>query len=138
MRTECAELEPHLHDFVEGWLAESERARVEAHLRECPDCQRKVVGWVRISDALRDLPRLPAPRGRRIAVSLPPTLALREMAALWLVLCVPSAWLVSRWFAQGYLSQLGNYWPYSEFAVFSEQILNLALSLWKHLQGVLG
>ena len=43
-----------------GALDPGEQARVEAHLRECPECTARAGPWRRLGDGLRDLPT-PAP-----------------------------------------------------------------------------
>jgi anti-sigma factor RsiW len=45
MRHDCERLEPALHEWLEGWLDESARAEVEAHLRACPACRAKLEAW---------------------------------------------------------------------------------------------
>jgi len=64
MRHDCERLEPALHEWLEGWLDESARAEVEAHLRACPACHAKLGAWRAVGRALRELPYLPAPAAR--------------------------------------------------------------------------
>lgn len=90
MKNECEHWEPRLHEWLEGWLAESERAAVEAHLRSCPACYAKVAGWQAVGRALRELPPVAAPARRLPHAAPEPRGALR----LALALCLPTALLV--------------------------------------------
>ncbi len=139
MRPECVQLEQHLHDYIEGWLAESERSEVEQHLRACPECQRKVVGWVRIGDALRNLPTLPAPSARKMALPSYPVLPVRWMVGLSFALSVPSAFVLKRLLALGALERLETFTPYPALSMLSQKVMSLAQSLWQQIQqGVIG
>ncbi|BCW95973.1 MAG: hypothetical protein KatS3mg018_1455 [Fimbriimonadales bacterium] len=90
MKNECEHWEPLLHEWLEDWLAESEHAAVEAHLKACPACCAKVAGWQAVGRALRELPRVAAPARRSPHTAPEPRGALR----LALALCLPTALLV--------------------------------------------
>ncbi len=90
MRRGCEHWEPLLHEWLEGWLAESERAAVLAHLKACPACAAKVAGWQAVGRALRELPPVAAPAPRMPESVAEPRGALR----LALALCLPTALLV--------------------------------------------
>lgn len=91
MRRECEQLEPALHDWLEGWLADSEREAVEAHLRACPACHAKLEGWRAVGRMLKHLPQLPTSAVPAPAAMIEPRGVLR----LALALCVPTAALMA-------------------------------------------
>ena len=49
----CAEVMTALSDFVAGDLPASVAAQIEAHVAECPQCQRFGGGFARLLDAMR-------------------------------------------------------------------------------------
>ena len=52
----CQELVELVTDYLEGILHEPERARLEAHLGECPYCLEYIAQMRRTIDALGELP----------------------------------------------------------------------------------
>jgi hypothetical protein len=49
--------------FEQASLSEDERARLQAHLRECEHCSRLNDQWVAVESVLRSTPSVPAPQG---------------------------------------------------------------------------
>ncbi len=59
----CQNIQPDLSAYVDGELAPSRRAEIEAHVASCPDCQRELAGLRALAAGVGALPRLqPAPR----------------------------------------------------------------------------
>ncbi|UOR07687.1 HEAT repeat domain-containing protein [Hymenobacter aerilatus] len=63
---ECTALEPLLADYAAQALPPADRARVAAHLLQCPNCQARVAQYATLLDAFEDQP-----------LAMPP-LALRD------------------------------------------------------------
>jgi anti-sigma factor RsiW len=58
----CKELETHAIAFLDGKLALSERAAVEAHLAACPACRERIQGFSSVMGLLGDWPAIqPSP-----------------------------------------------------------------------------
>jgi len=57
----CDRVRTTLADFVEGSLRGRERARVEAHVRDCADCRAEVAALERTGELLRETGAIPAP-----------------------------------------------------------------------------
>ncbi|OYT69341.1 MAG: hypothetical protein CFK48_08515 [Armatimonadetes bacterium CP1_7O] len=133
MRDVCKSLEPLLHDYAEGWLAESQQAEVLRHLQHCPACREKLQAWERVGLALRGLPRLPAPaRVRAPIADSEPRVALR----LALALCLPAAMLVAvhgSQFQPPALEQIAPYAPLHTLAERTQEGLSL---LWSWIRGI--
>ncbi|GIV06276.1 MAG: hypothetical protein KatS3mg016_1851 [Fimbriimonadales bacterium] len=134
MRDACKPLEPLLHDYLEGWLAESQRASLLRHLQRCAACREKLRAWEQVGLALRALPRLPAPALVRAPIADPePRVALR----LALALCLPAAMLVAAYishFQPPALEQIAPYAPLHTLAERAQEGLSL---LWSWVRGML-
>ena len=50
----------HMSELLDGELAPGARARMERHLRDCPECERLLAG---LRAVVRGLGHLPAPAG---------------------------------------------------------------------------
>ncbi|HEY2319014.1 MAG TPA: zf-HC2 domain-containing protein [Solirubrobacteraceae bacterium] len=50
----------HMSEYVDGELVAGDRARMERHVRECPECDRVLTG---LRALVRRLGGLPAPEG---------------------------------------------------------------------------
>lgn len=133
MRRECERLEPALHDWLEGWLDDSEREVVEAHLRACPACRAKVDGWQAVGRALRGLPQLPAPAvPAPAAVSEP-----RGVLRLALALCVPTALFVAALLTLFSPPPLEAWIPHAAVQSLMRPFTAPAEAFWNQLQEVL-
>ncbi|GIV07550.1 MAG: hypothetical protein KatS3mg017_0752 [Fimbriimonadales bacterium] len=129
----CKQLEPLLHDYAEGWLAESHQADLLRHLQRCAACREKLNAWETVSLALRELPRLTAPEPAPVPTADPePRVALR----LALALCLPTALLIVAY---------GNAWqptdwdtlaPYANLHALFEWVQEPLITLWAWLRGV--
>ncbi|MGQ9657842.1 MAG: anti-sigma factor family protein [Fimbriimonadales bacterium] len=133
MRGECERLEPALHDWLEGWLADSEREVVEAHLRACPACRAKVDGWQAVGRALRGLPQLPAPTVPALAAMPEPRGVLR----LAIALCVPTAAIVAALLTAFSLPPLEAWVPHAAVQSLTRPFTAPVEALWNQLQEVL-
>jgi anti-sigma factor RsiW len=133
MRNDCEHLEPALHDWLEGWLAEPERAIVEAHLRACPACCAKLEAWQAVGRALRELPRLPAPA----ACSPEPAREPRGALRLALALCVPTALLTVAFRASFSPPPLESWLPRAAVQTLTRPFTAPAETLWNRLQEVI-
>ena len=59
----CQDIQPELSAYLDGELAPSRRAEIEAHVASCPHCQRELAGLRMLAAGVAALPRLqPAPR----------------------------------------------------------------------------
>jgi hypothetical protein len=59
----CRDIQPDLSAYLDGELAPSRRAEIEAHVTSCPRCQRELAGLRTLAAGVAALPRLqPAPR----------------------------------------------------------------------------
>ena len=59
----CRDIQPDLSAYLDGELAPSRRAEIEAHVASCPHCQRELAGLRTLAVGVAALPRLqPAPR----------------------------------------------------------------------------
>ena len=59
----CQDIQPDLSAYVDGELAPSRRAEIEAHVAACPRCQQELAGLRTLAAGVAALPRLhPAPR----------------------------------------------------------------------------
>lgn len=65
MPPDCSDLEPWLVDYAARTLPPAERARVAAHLAQCPACQERVTQYSTLLTALDDLPPVLPPMGLR-------------------------------------------------------------------------
>ncbi|MCS6919627.1 MAG: hypothetical protein NZM28_07640 [Fimbriimonadales bacterium] len=134
MKRECPSLEPLLHDYAEGWLAESKQASVLSHLQRCPACQEKLQAWSAVSNALRGMPRLPAPEPAPAPVQeAEPRFALR----LALALCLPVALLIATYNNAWQPPSIENLAPYTTLHALFERAQEQLLALWAWLRGVL-
>ena len=133
MRHDCERLEPALHEWLEGWLNESARAEVEAHLRACPACHAKLGAWRAVGRALRELPCLPAPAAR-----LPePAREPRGVLRLALALCVPTALLTVAFRASFTPPILEPLTPHAAVQTLTRPFTAPAETLWNRLQEVI-
>ncbi|SNC75014.1 Putative zinc-finger [Hymenobacter gelipurpurascens] len=62
---DCSDLELLLMDYAARTLPPQERARVAAHLAQCPACQQKAAQYSSLLTALDDLPPVMPPMGLR-------------------------------------------------------------------------
>ncbi len=60
-RDRCRETRAHMSDYLDGELDEQTEARVERHIRWCPNCGRMFANLSRTITGLRALRDLPAP-----------------------------------------------------------------------------
>lgn len=134
MSGECKQLEPLLHDYAEGWLSEAERERLLRHLGRCPACQERLRAWQAVSEALRALPRLPAPAA---PTASPCEREPRFVIRLALALCLPTALWLAAFQAPIRPSALMQIAPYDSLARLTEQAQMWLTALWNWLQGML-
>jgi anti-sigma factor (TIGR02949 family) len=74
----CDEVRPRLDAYIDGELAEAERAPLLAHLADCPECGPEAASLVRLRDGIRQsAPTYRAPEALRSRIRL----ALRAEAA---------------------------------------------------------
>src|SRR5262252_8725431 len=74
----CDEVHPRLDAYLDGELAETERAPVWDHLQSCPDCGPEAMALGRLRDAIRhSAPSYQAPDALRSRIRF----ALRREAA---------------------------------------------------------
>jgi anti-sigma factor RsiW len=133
MRHDCERLEPALHEWLEGWLDESARAEVEAHLRACPACHAKLGAWRAVGRALRELPYLPAPAAR-----LPePAREPRGVLRLALALCLPTALLTVAFRASFSPPPLESWLLRTATQTLTRPFTAPAETLWNRLQEVI-
>jgi anti-sigma factor RsiW len=133
MRHDCERLEPALHEWLEGWLDESARAEVEAHLQACPACCAKREAWRAVGRALRELPQLPAP-----AVRLPrPAREPRGALRLALALCLPTALLLVAFRAPIDAPSVDALKPSAVVQTLTRPFTAPAQTLWNRLQEVI-
>lgn len=65
----------HMSRFLDGELARSQRARMERHARDCPDCRGLLGSLLRMVGALQALPAVDGgSRALRIAAAVRPRL----------------------------------------------------------------
>lgn len=133
MRIECERLEPALHDWLEGWLAESDREAVESHLRACPACRAKVDGWQAVGRALRGLLQLPAPAVPALAAMPEPRGVLRVALAL----CVPTALLTAALLSPFSPPPMESWMPRATVQSLTRPFTAPVEVLWNQLQEVL-
>jgi anti-sigma factor RsiW len=60
-RDRCRDTRAHLSEYLDGELDERAAARVERHVRWCPNCGRMLANLSRTIGALRALRDLPTP-----------------------------------------------------------------------------
>ncbi|MDD1679284.1 MAG: zf-HC2 domain-containing protein, partial [Methanomicrobiales archaeon] len=61
----CAEAVDKVHAYADGWLAPAEVARLEAHLRDCPECEaelRRVRALKRVASGIPEVAPPPSVR----------------------------------------------------------------------------
>lgn len=74
----CEEVRPRLDAYIDGELAEADRALLRSHLESCPDCGPEIAGLERLRDGIRQAaPEYRAPAELRSRIRL----ALRREAA---------------------------------------------------------
>lgn len=104
MSWNCAQLEEHLHDFLEGGLAGPEQAAAEAHIRTCARCAE----WAEARQAtlwLRQLAPVEAPPGLETRI-LALTVAPPPEESFWAVLDLGWRMLLRPRFALGLAAAL--------------------------------
>jgi anti-sigma factor RsiW len=67
--------------FLDGELDRSERARMERHARDCPDCRRLLGSLQRMVAALQALPAVGGGSGRALQIAAAIRLRLDESPA---------------------------------------------------------
>lgn len=130
---------PHeevLHAYTEGWLdAESQQA-IEAHLTVCHECQRRVAGWQAVSEAIRGLPRIPAPAGTLQPMPTPHH-EWRLVLALSACLAGIAAWLWLAGVSPPELNHFVGWTPYSTLSESAQQAAEKLQPFWHTLREVL-
>lgn len=134
MRDACKQLEPLLHDYAEGWLAEPQQARLLRHLRHCAACREKLKAWESVRFALRELPRLPAP-----APVLAPGVDPEQHVTLRLALalCLPAAMFVAAYGSQFQPPTLEQIAPYALLHTLAKRAQEGLSLLWSWMRGIL-
>lgn len=134
MRDNCKQLEPMLHDYAEGWLAESQKTTLLSHLQRCTACQEKLKAWSAVGRALRELPRMPAPKPALLASTVPePRFALR----LALALCLPAAMLINAYGSYFKPPALEQIAPYAPLHALTELAQEWLILFWSWVRGIL-
>lgn len=74
-----------LNEYLDGALAPAERARAEAHLAACAECQRRLAGLRAVFTAIESLPNAPLERdlSRAVLAALRPRSALLPPIVRW-------------------------------------------------------
>jgi anti-sigma factor RsiW len=64
----CAEAAEQVHAYADGWLSQAEVARLESHLRDCPECEAELRRVRAIKHAAASVPEVAPPASVRESV----------------------------------------------------------------------